>query len=144
MQIHIANNDNHGRFTNKFAMVEFESQGETAMRLETRTMFPVKADVFDTSFAVQQLKIYGITIKVSLVGTWTGNMMWNTIETLDDYALGFLRALQLSREWDCIEAWKNLFEKFNSGEVITGHDFELDEDIQPRVVNPSQLEIPYL
>ncbi len=142
MLIHICNNDNHGNWSDQISMVEFFiDDDETAMRIETKTMFPVKAEVFDLQN--MQLRIHGCTVKFTVVGTWTGNMMWNTIEMLDYYALGFLRALQLSKEWDCTEAFSNLFEKFNAGELITGADFELSEDVQPRVVHPNQSEIPY-
>lgn len=143
MKIHIANNDDNGNWTDSFSSVEFEIEGEPALRLETRTMKPVKAEVFDPSFVVQQLRIHGVTVKCSLLGTWTGNMKWNTIEMLDDYALGFLRALQLSKQWAVIEGWTMPFQKFENGDEITGKDFDMEEDIQPRVVNPNQLEINF-
>jgi hypothetical protein len=140
MKIHICNNDNNGNWTNRFSMVEFFDD-ERALVLETNHMHDVTAKYFDPRMML--LEIYGITVKFNVVGTWTGNMKWNTIEMLDYYALGFLRALQLSREWCATEGWTLLFNKFEDGEIITGADFELDEDVQPRVVHPNQLQIPF-
>jgi hypothetical protein len=141
MKVHICNNDKNGNWTDSFSTIEFDSNDDTAIRLETKTMHPVKAEVFDVSMWVQQLRIYGVTVKCSLSGTWTGNMMWNTLDMLDYYALGLLRALQFSNEWQVVDGWSELCRKFDEKEEITGFDFELPEDIEPRVINPNQLEL---
>lgn len=140
MRIMLAYNDSQGNPTDTLSGVEIIVDGEIALKLEPYSLFE-GGEKF--KLETYLLEIHGCVIKHSLLQTWVGNVAWNIHDTIDYYALGLIRALQLSKKWVACEGWEIPFEKFIHGDEITGKDFELDEDVQGRVVHPNQLEIRF-
>lgn len=133
----ICQNDEMGRL-DKAMMMDFSSpvDGETFLRIETVDLQPRECLCND-----RIIEMYGVRIKHSGCSEWVGNIHWNLYKVPDYYAIGFINMLMRSRDWSCIEAWTEIFEKWAKHEPITGRDLELDEDVEGIVVNPDQLKI---
>lgn len=139
IQVNICQNDDMGRL-DKAIMMDFSlPDGETFLRIETVDLQPRECLCTDWT-----IEMYGAIIKHN--GSpieWAGNIYWNLYKVPTYYALGFINVLMRSREWSCIEAWSEVFEKWENGWPLRGRDLELDEDIEGIVVNPAQLEIRF-
>jgi hypothetical protein len=135
--LNICQNDDMGRL-DKALMMDFSlANGETFLRIETVDLEPRECLCTDWT-----IEMYGAIIKHDGSPVeWAGNIYWNLYKVPDYYALGLINVLMRAREWNCIEAWSEIFEKWEKGDAISGRDLELDEDVEGIVVNPAQFEI---
>jgi len=136
IQVSLCQNDSNGDITNEVFMITVEAHGELIATFETIDMMPRKCKTNDRIIEFEN----GV-VKHSGRSMWAGNMHWNQYSLPDYYALGLIQLLQLSKEWSCTEAWETVYDKFHLGEVITGFDLDLPEDIQPMVVNKNQTQL---
>jgi hypothetical protein len=81
--------------------------------------------------------IAGGTVKHHMVHHMVGNVFWNCYTMPANYALGMVRLLQLSKKWQSSEGWSVIFDKFCSGDEITGKDFDFAEDFKPEWLPPA-------
>lgn len=139
--VSISENNNQGNAQGFASHIDFSlPDGETFLRLEC--LFWNDPPKCFTNNRI--IEMYDVRIKHCGRKEWAGNMLWNAYHVPCNYALGLINLLLRSREWQWSEGWEQLSDRISSGQMITGRDLDLEEDIQPTVVNPNQFEIPFV
>jgi hypothetical protein len=118
VKVYINENDCYGNSIGKAnQIIIYNNENEQIMHLETRDWLPKPI-----STSRWQIRIYGKIFKVERTGTMIGNVFWDSYDFSDGYLLGFIQAIQDSGEWDCIEAWTKIYNKWEIGELINWQD----------------------
>jgi hypothetical protein len=121
--VHIAENDCYGNVIGKTnCIIIYDGDGEQVMYLEPSDMRRKKINTNDW-----QVIMYNKLFKMQRTGSMVGNCFWNEYQPFVGYLVGFIQALQESKEWDCTEAWSKIFNKWKRGELITEKDLGLPE-----------------
>jgi hypothetical protein len=137
ISVMLAENNGMGDPSGSVNMIDFSMpNGETFLRLETYDLCGRNIWTND-----RLIVMYGVRIKHSGCETWCGNMHWNCYKVPDYYAIGFINMLRRSKDWQWSEGWTSLTSKWDLNQDVTGHDIDLEENIEGIVVNPDQLEL---
>jgi hypothetical protein len=139
ISVDIANNDDCGNITNTVYAISFEVLNEVVLRFESSSLEGVEMFIND-----RIIQYKGCRVKFSHFSMWAGSMAWNRYTMPIDYGLGFLNLVSRTKDFQIFEGWSDIIDKIERLELITGKDLDLQEDFQPIVLNPNQLEIPYL
>lgn len=138
ISVDVAENDEQGHPCGRATNITFSLGKELFISLETH----LEGESFQANDRI--IMIYQNRVKHMGMASWAGNMMWNQYDMPVDYGLGLLMLLQRSKQWQVHDGWTTIYDRWNSGELVTGADLDLDEDIQPLVVIPNQLGIPFM
>ena len=134
----LCQNDDNGNLSRTIWQASVDVFGDHCMTLEPVSFMDYAVVDYQND---RILEVYGSVVKFSSMVQYAGNIKWNMYLMPEYYAIGFIQTLQRSKKWTCTDGWTELYKKFNSGFEITGKDFGLDEDVQPMIVNPNQLEL---
>lgn len=136
IRLMLCQNDDNGNLTNELTCVTIDVYGEHCATFEPVDLLPKKCICNSHVIEIQRMRV-----KYNSVIEWAGSMSYNLYNFQVEYALGFIQMLQQTKQWHCTEGWDKVFKKFNNNELITGKDFDLDQDYQPTILNPNQLTL---
>ncbi len=139
IEIMLCENDNNGNVTGFVAAIDFYYLEESFARLETADLF--KSEPCFTNWRV--IDMYNTRTKYHDRREMVGNVFWNSYRTPLSYSLGFINMLSASKKWHCTEGYSSIYEKFNSGQPISSLDLDIEEEIEPRIIDLNQMVLPY-
>ncbi len=132
--IYLAENDDQGEPCGKVSGINFFIANECAAFLE----IPWIGQQEQIITTPRTIEIYGIIIRTFARGTWSGNMKWNSYETLPEFALGLINVLMRSNKWVLTGGWSDIDKKWSAKADITYSDFDLVTPVRDMVIDPKQ------
>lgn len=140
--VNICENDENGSRSGRVHQFHFEDEhGEMFLLLECKFLEGIAIHSSNPGMPGRIEMYGGCFIKFESVQDWAGNMAWNMYKMPGSYALGLIRLLQQKKDFSISEAWSDVADKWNAGEIITAADIGLPEGTEPVIVNPDQIEM---
>lgn len=136
-RILLCQNDAQGRITDRCVQITFDINSEIALHLFSVDLLG------GTLLQVNNTRITyrGMHIPYTDSKEWVGNIFWNMYCLPEKYFLGFANLVMNSGEWNIEQGWSGIWDKWKNKEPLTWLDFELDEPVEPSVINPAQLKL---
>jgi len=135
----LAHNDGQGNSTNRVYFINMLIGDEIALTLEPRGWPAHETLYFQGNERITFPN--GCSVRYSSMHEWAGNMLWNNYEMTIASGLGFLYLLQQSGDWNVIEGYSELFDKFQGNIEITAADLGADESIKKLYRTPGQYSL---
>lgn len=141
VKFNIAHNDDQGRPISKaYEIILSSSIAEDDFILHLEAKDFMKGETLEIGADFISFP-NGCSVRYNSCHPWTGNIFWNGYTMTAGWGLGFLYLLQQSGNWNVIEGWSELFDKFAGMVEITAQDLGLAADIKKLYRTPGQYSL---